>query len=58
MSSSPSCGAISIYPDSDRDWGFYLGSGIVLYGVIIGLYGTLSMRRLFRFAAAAPDATT
>jgi hypothetical protein len=46
------------YPDWDKDWGFYLGSGIVLYGAIIGLYGTLSMRRLFRLAAAAPDAST
>jgi hypothetical protein len=44
------------YPDPTMDWGFWLGSGIVLYGVIIGFYGTLSMRRLFQLARLTPDA--
>jgi hypothetical protein len=45
------------YPDAASDWGFYLGAGIVMYGVIVGLFGMLAMRRLFRLAAAAPDAS-
>jgi hypothetical protein len=45
------------YPDATSDWGFYLGAGIVMYGVIVGLFGMLAMRRLFRLAAAAPDAS-
>jgi hypothetical protein len=43
------------YPDPSTDWEFWLGSGIVLYGVIMGLYGTLFVRRLFRQANLESD---
>lgn len=43
------------YPSPD-EWGFWIAMGIMSYGaVIIGLYGTLSTRRIFRRAALAPS---
>jgi hypothetical protein len=40
------------YPSTQ--WGFWIGLGIVAYGGIIALYGTLAVRRLFKKANAAP----
>ena len=42
------------YPRPSTDWGFWIGVGIILYGVAIAFYGTLSVRRLFRQASLAP----
>jgi hypothetical protein len=42
------------YPRASTDWGFWIGVGIVLYGVSIALYGTLFVRRLFKQACLAP----
>ena len=41
------------YPRPSTDWGFWLGVGIVLYGVSIAFYGTLFVRRLFKQASVA-----
>ena len=38
------------YSSPDNDWGFWIGMGVVLYGVAMGLYGTHWMVRLFRKA--------
>jgi len=34
-----------------NDWGIWIGLGVVLYGVVMGLYGALWMVRMFRKAA-------
>ena len=39
------------YPNPSEDWAFWIGAGIVGYGVILGLYGSLAFVRLFREAA-------
>jgi hypothetical protein len=40
------------YPSPD-EWGFWIALGIVSYGGIVGLFGALSTRRLFRRARQA-----
>jgi hypothetical protein len=44
------------YPDPSTDWGFWVGTGVLLYAFIVALYGTLTVRRLFRQGAATPSA--
>jgi hypothetical protein len=39
------------YPSPADDWGFWLGSGVLLYAAAIWFYGSLAMMRLFRRAA-------
>jgi hypothetical protein len=39
------------YPSPAKDWGFWIAFGILLYAVIVWVYGTLWMTRLFRRAA-------
>jgi len=34
-----------------NDWGFWIGLGVVMYGVVTGVHGSLGMVRLFRKAA-------
>ncbi|MHC4502477.1 MAG: hypothetical protein ACYTFI_04155 [Planctomycetota bacterium] len=41
-------------PDPGRDWGYWFGLGIVFYGTIVALYGSLYFVRLFRKARNAP----
>ncbi len=45
------------YPDPSRDWAFWIGMGILLYGFVIALHGSLAFVRLFR-EAALPGAAT
>jgi hypothetical protein len=40
------------YPDPSADWGFWVGAGVAIYGFIVALYGTLTVRRLFLKGAA------
>jgi hypothetical protein len=37
--------------DSANGWGYWVGLGVVTYGVVIGIYGALGMVRLFRKAS-------
>jgi hypothetical protein len=37
-------------PDPEREWGYWFGLGIVLYGLVVAVYGTLGIRRVFREA--------
>ena len=41
------------YPNPSEDWAFWMGAGIVGYGVVMGLYGGVAFARLFREAAMA-----
>jgi len=41
-----------LYPGTRDGWGFWFGIGIMLYGVIIALHGSLHYRRLFKTAKA------
>jgi len=43
------------YPDPVKDWGFWLGAGVMLYGVVIALYSSLSFMSLFRQAKTPPE---
>jgi hypothetical protein len=36
--------------DPARNWGYWIGVGITMYGVVVGLYGSLFFVRLFRKA--------
>lgn len=38
------------YPDPASDWGFWVAAGIVLYGGIVWLYGSLYFHRIFILA--------
>ncbi|MFA5205538.1 MAG: hypothetical protein WC708_14175 [Lentisphaeria bacterium] len=44
---------IGLCPDPERDWGFWYGVGIVVYGVAIMLHGSLYFWRLFKRATAS-----
>lgn len=39
-------------PNPSRDWGFWFGYGIILYGAVILVHGSLSYWRLFKKARA------
>ena len=43
------------YPEPNADWGFWLGSGVLLYAAAMWIYGSLAMIRLFRRAARTPE---
>jgi hypothetical protein len=40
------------YPDPVEDPGYWLGAGLMLYGFVVGFYGSLSFARLFKQAKA------
>lgn len=48
--------AMILSPDLTKDWGYWIGTGIVAYGIVIAFYGILFVRKLFREAAEAPAA--
>lgn len=53
-------GLVLLYlaPDPDHDWGYWFALGLILYAIIIGLYGSLFFRRIFKAArreAAPPE---
>ncbi len=41
-------------PDPDADWGHWFGLGVMLYGFIVALYGSLHFIRIFRKARQLP----
>jgi hypothetical protein len=41
---------LMIMSNSESEWGYWFGLGILLYGVAIALYGSLSIIRVFRSA--------
>ncbi|MCZ6598439.1 MAG: hypothetical protein O7B99_12425 [Planctomycetota bacterium] len=43
------------YPHTNEDWGFWYAAGIVLFGLVGGLYRSLFLRRLFRTAVAEDE---
>lgn len=43
------------YPAPTRDWGFWLGIGVLSYAVAVLVYGTLAVIRVFRRAALPLD---
>lgn len=43
------------YPDPAADAGFWLGGGVVLYGVVLGGYSTRAFIRLFAQAKRPPE---
>lgn len=44
-----------LYP-AQRYWGFWIGGGVLFYAVVIWVYGSLAMMRLFRRANLRVDA--
>jgi hypothetical protein len=49
-------GGIEMMLTGDRQWGYWFGFGIVVYGFAIALHGASYTRRLFRSAAASREA--
>jgi hypothetical protein len=39
------------YPNPSEDWAFWIGAGIINYGIVMALHGSLALVRLFRNAA-------
>ena len=39
------------YPDPSHDWAFWIGAGIISYGAVLAVHGSLAFVRLFRKAA-------
>ncbi len=39
------------YPNPSNDWAFWIGAGIINYGAVIAIHGSLAFVRLFRNAA-------
>ena len=46
---------VLFYPSPSDDWGFWIGLGVALYGVVIGIYGSGWLVRLFRRAAGLAE---
>ena len=43
------------HPRPAEDWGFWYGTGIIVFGFAIGLHTTIFLRRLFRTVAAGGE---
>jgi hypothetical protein len=39
---------VLLYPDSAEDYAFWFGAGIIAYGLVIAIHGSLSLIRLFK----------
>jgi hypothetical protein len=46
---------LMFYPDPHTDWGFWIGTGVILYACLMSFYGTVAFRGLFRLAQAEPS---
>ena len=42
-----------LYPDPDEELAFWFGSGIVTYGIVVAVHGSLWFSKLFKEASAA-----
>lgn len=42
-----------LYPDPDGELAFWFGSGIVTYGIVVAVHGSLWLSKLFKEASAA-----
>ncbi len=43
-----------LYPDPTNDLAFWFGAGIIAYGIVMALHGSLAFIRLFKEANATP----
>jgi hypothetical protein len=49
---------VLLYPDGAEDYGYWVGAGVIAYGLVLALHGSTGLVRLFKKARAMSGAMT